>query len=510
MNHAPSSPFLSDTPASVSDAGGTGVDDALALELVDRLSWFVRLRWGAALALAVASVFGPVIGLPGLWPDLAVIAVVLVAYNTYCQRRLRRGISPDGFELRVSALLQIALDLTALLAVVHYTGDLTSPLLPFFGFHMAIGTILVSTEWMYLAAGVTSLTAFGLQVTGVWHVPALSVVGPAAPAPDAISAFALLAFVGFLFGIVYLTGSVSDRLKQRNHELRQTSAALEDRTVELQRLLGELADLERRKSHYMRISAHQLRSPLGTIRTSLDVLTSGLVDLASERGQRLMRGVAERVNGLLLIVNGLLDLAKVREGRLRAPWTRDVSLNQLLTDIIDALTPYSDECGVKVESDFMGRAVLEWGVPPDLVHAFENLVHNAIKYSVRDGVVSVRLKIIGDTAVIRVEDTGIGVPAEFREQLFLEFVRAPNARHHAPVGTGLGLALVREVAANHGGRAILEDRPGPGSTFRVDLPLRRTPPEVGHVLQTGDGVSYAADTGPAVAGRLPHPTLEKH
>ena len=498
MNNAPSSPFLSDTPA---PAPADAVDDVLAIELVDRLTWFVRLRWGAALTLALGSMLGPIIGLPRVWPDLAVLSVVLVAYNLFCQRRLRRMATPDAHSLRVSALMQIALDLMALLVVVHCTGDLASPLLPFFGFHMAIGTILVTTEWMYMAAGLISLTAFSLQVAGVWSIPTLAPAAAAVPATDVVSALALLAFVGFLFGIVYLTGSVSDRLKQRNQELREASKALEDRSHELQRLLGELADLERRKSHYMRISAHQLRSPLGTVRTSLDVLTSGLVDLASPRGQRLMRGAAERVDGLLLIVNGLLDLAKVREGRLRAPWTRDVNLNQLVADILDALTPYSDERGVKVETDFAGRAVLEWGVPPDLVHAFENLIHNAIKYSFPDGTVTVRLAIQGESAIVHVEDRGIGVPDAFREQLFLEFVRAPNARSHAPVGTGLGLALVREVAANHGGKATFEGGRGPGATFRVELPLHRTPPEVIQTLQTGDGAGYKVDTGPHHAGR---------
>jgi signal transduction histidine kinase len=501
VTSAPSSPFLSDTPEP--DSAAVDVDDGLSVELVDRLTWFVRLRWGAALALALGSLLGPVIGLPRLWPDLAILALVLVAYNQYCRMRLRHAARPDARNLRVSALMQIALDLMALLVVVHCTGDLASPLLPFFGFHMAIGTILVSTEWMYMAAGLISLTAFSLQVAGVWSIPTLAPAVAAVPATDVVSALALLAFVGFLFGIVYLTGSVSDRLKQRNQELREASKALEERSVELQRLLGELADLERRKSHYMRISAHQLRSPLGTVRTSLDVLTSGLVDLASARGQRLMRGAAERVDGLLLIVNGLLDLAKVREGRLRAPWTRDVNLNQLIADILDALTPYSDERGVVVETDFAGRAVLEWGVPPDLVHAFENLIHNAIKYSFRDGTVTVRLVIQGESVVVFVEDHGIGVPGEFRDQLFLEFVRAPNARHHAPVGTGLGLALVREVASNHGGRAVLDDTDGPGSIFRLELPLRRTPPEVTQTLQVGDAAGYKADTGLHLAKRTP-------
>ena len=81
-----------------------------------------------------------------------------------------------------------------------------------------------------------------------------------------------------LFGIVYLTDSVTSRFKQRNIELYETTEALSERTEELQRLLDEIAEVERRKSHYMRISAHQLRSPVGTIKASLQVLLDGYVE----------------------------------------------------------------------------------------------------------------------------------------------------------------------------------------------------------------------------------------
>jgi signal transduction histidine kinase len=144
--------------------------------------------------------------------------------------------------------------------------------------------------------------------------------------------------------------------------------------------------------------------------------------------------------------------------------------------------------------------VLDWAVPPDLVHALENLIHNAIKYSRPGGEVAIRVRIAGEHAVVQVEDQGIGVPLEFREQLFLEFVRAPNARAHAPEGTGLGLALVREVAAAHGGRVLLEDRPDPGATFRLEIPLRRPPPEAARPLQPGNVSSYRPET----TDRTPH------
>jgi signal transduction histidine kinase len=333
---------------------------------------------------------------------------------------------------------------------------------------MAIGTILLGSERMYFVAAGTSLSAVVLHL--------VESRAAAREGPELMAAVSLLALVAFLFGTVYLTASVSDRLKQQNYALRRTTAALRQRSAELQRLLAELEDLERRKSHYMRVSAHQLRSPLGTVRTSLDVLAEGYVDLSSDRGRRLLRGVAERVDGLLLLVNGLLDLAKVREGRQRAPWARQVNLNQLIADLFDSLAPYAEERGVRLTADVQAVAVLDWGVPPDLVHALENLIHNAIKYSRPGGEVVVRLATSGELAIVRVEDRGIGVPEGFREHLFLEFMRAPNARSHAVEGTGLGLAVVREVATGHGGHVCLE-RSGPGETvFRLELPLHGSPP----------------------------------
>jgi signal transduction histidine kinase len=91
--------------------------------------------------------------------------------------------------------------------------------------------------------------------------------------------------------------------------------------------------------------------------------------------------------------------------------------------------------------------------------------------------VTVELGADGELATLRVSDRGIGIPDEFLDQLFLEFVRAPNARAHAPEGTGLGLALVREVALAHGGQVRADRREGGGTVFTMQLPLHAAPPE---------------------------------
>jgi signal transduction histidine kinase len=488
-------PLPSDTPTLPNPATARPRSDAVPAELADRLAWFVRIRWGAVAGLLASSLVGPALGLTWMWPGLFILGLGVAVYNVVCWWCLgARRHGTVWISLRVSAMAQIALDLAALLVAVHYTGGLASPLLVFFGFHMAIGTILVATDTMYFVAGLTSLGALGLYILESSGVLGQHSLSSAFVTPEIASVLGLLSLVGYLFGIVYLTGSVTDRLKRRNLELRETTDALEQRTADLQRLLDELEELERRKSYYMRISAHQLRSPLATVRTALDVMNANFIDLASPRGRRLLHGVTERVNGLLQTVNDLLDLAKVREGRARAPWAPRVILNQLLADLFDALSPYAEERNVRLTPVIDGVVILDWGVPPDLVYAFENLMQNAIKYSLAGGEVTVRLSAMGDHAVLSVEDQGIGVPADFREQLFLEFVRAPNARQHAPEGTGLGLALVREVAVAHGGTVALDETDGPGTTFRLELPLHRVPPDWPGPLHGGYRAGYAGDT----------------
>jgi signal transduction histidine kinase len=236
----------------------------------------------------------------------------------------------------------------------------------------------------------------------------------------------------------------------------------------------------------MRISAHQLRSPLGTIQTSLRVLLDGIVDPASEGGRRLIAGASERVDDLLSIVNDLLELAKMREGRARAPWARQVFINQVLADIFDAIGPVAQDRDVKLTPDIDGVAVLQWGVPPDLVYVFENQIQNAIKYSHRGGEVTVRLRVEDRVATVEVADQGIGIPEELKDDVFLEFVRAPNAKKHDRSGTGLGLSVVREGVEMHGGTVTVASEAGVRTTFTVMLPLDHVPPEIADRAEPGN------------------------
>ncbi len=451
-----------------------------ASELHGRLLWFARLRWIAVATLAATAFLGPRFGWDGVWPGLAIIAGLVAIYNLVFLHKLRSYLvwdRPYG-NLRAVAIRHMLTDLVALLLVVHFTGGCHSPALPFVVFHMAIGTIMISSRMMFLLATVTCVGAVALFIMEGWvlkHRHPIGVHPGDFGLPCLLNAAVLVVLV---FGMVYLTHTVTSRFKTRSIQLHNTSEQLRQRKEELQSLLQEREESERRKSHYMRISAHQLRSPLGTIKTSLQVLVDRIVDPASDGGRRLIVGASERVDDLLDIVNDLLELAKMREGRARAPWARQVYINQVLADIFDAIGPQAQERDVELVADVEGVALLDWGVPPDLVYVFENLIGNAIKYSHEGGEVRATLRVQDQVATVEVSDQGIGIPPELLSDIFLEFVRAPNAKKHEAGGTGLGLSIVREGVEMHGGTVTVESEPGRGTRFTVTLPLNYVPPEV--------------------------------
>ena len=303
-----------------------------------------QIALGGGRGLALASVVGPFFSMPSTRPSLAVVALLVAAYNLVFVYILRFRLGPeqDYAALKVGGhsadgdwISQHSS------SPVHFTGGCASPVLPFVVFHMAIGTIMIETRTMYVLAFAVCGAAGSLFV--LEHLGILERYPTVAGGQSSLGSCALsmAMLVVLVFGVVYLTDSVTSRFKARNIELHRT-------TTELRRALDEQAQLERRKSHYMRISAHQLRSPLGTIKTSIQVLLDGYLDPGSAEGLRMLEGTASRVDSLLAIVNDLLELAKMREGRARAPWARNVSVNQILADIFDAVDPFAREANVEL------------------------------------------------------------------------------------------------------------------------------------------------------------------
>jgi two-component system sensor histidine kinase VicK len=173
---------------------------------------------------------------------------------------------------------------------------------------------------------------------------------------------------------------------------------------------------------------------------------------------------------MLSMINELLTLARSREQRRKGEF-KPVELSLLAGRIQRTFQEEARQKGLVFEMQVPETMPVIQGDGDMIEQALENLVSNAVKYTPGGGKVRVEFSAVADGSVkIQISDTGIGIPKAARAQLFSEFFRAENARAVDEHGTGLGLALVKEVVDQHGGRIIVESEEGLGTLFVVHFP----------------------------------------
>jgi signal transduction histidine kinase len=236
----------------------------------------------------------------------------------------------------------------------------------------------------------------------------------------------------------------------------------------LNTMLDRLSSAQASQRRFVADASHELRSPLSTIRTALDVSTQHPETMSAEE---LVPVIARETTRLRELVDDLLVLARTDDTTDR-PSRTEVDLDDIVRveaeRVRAGLSPDSKALEIEVRA---GPAKVH-GSEAQLRRAVRNLVDNASEYARRR--VRVASGVTGSLAVVEVSDDGHGVPAEDRDRVFERFVRLDGARQRDHGGTGLGLAIVAGIAARHGGRARYVERADtryPGAHFLIELPL---------------------------------------
>ena len=208
--------------------------------------------------------------------------------------------------------------------------------------------------------------------------------------------------------------------------------------------------------------AHDLRGPLTRLGNQLELLAAE--KQPSSEGLAMCAQQAER---LLATFNALLRIARVESGAYRSAFA-DLDLSQIVADICDLYQAAAEDHSMQLSSE-IAPSIRVFGDRELLAQVLTNLLDNAIKYSPDGGRIDVSLGTDGDRAVVTVADNGPGIPASERDRVFERFARLDQAR--SKPGNGLGLALVKAVAEQHGGSLQLSDNV-PGLIVRLRLPMR--------------------------------------
>jgi PAS domain S-box-containing protein len=235
-----------------------------------------------------------------------------------------------------------------------------------------------------------------------------------------------------------------------------------------QRRADELAELDRAKTVFFSNISHEFRTPLTLIMGPVGDLRAQFADGPAPVREEL--DVIHR-NGLRLgkLVNTLLDFSRIEAGRMEASY-EPVDLGAITAELASVFRSAIEKAGLTyvVDSPTLPEPVyLDRGMWEKVVL---NLLSNALKFTF-EGSIEVRLRAEDDTAVLTIADTGVGVPAEEMPRLFERFHRIANARSRSHEGSGIGLALVRELVALHGGTIDADSTVGAGTRFTIRLPF---------------------------------------
>ncbi len=487
--------------------------DTHTLELSERISWIIRLRWIAAAGVAATVSLAPRLFHVDLAQrNLYLVTAGLVVYNAALWAVARWVPRATEGPVLFFANLQISTDLVFLTALLHFSGGIENPFICYFVFHIVLASILLSRRATYLQAALAMSLLVAMAVSqAVGILPHYHLVGLGEQERYRLPVyvFGVLFAVGTMLSFVaFMATSITARLREREAQIVQLSTSLRERAADLQEAYGSLRRLEKEKSEYMLRVAHDIRSPLATVERMLAVISEGRTGQICGRTHQMLDRSRRRVRQLLDVARDLLALSRAREAHHRLQPQR-VELSTVLASVHGDLLQRAQSASVNLTIRTDPALPQVSGDSDSLGELLDNLISNAIKYTPPGGDVRVELRQEGGQIGIRISDSGIGIPVEERDLIFDDFYRASNAQKTGKEGTGLGLSIVRAIVEAHRGMVDVQSEVGSGSTFRVLLPTassgeEATPPEqqeVRNSAQTGRAVPSHPGMPQGKAGR---------
>jgi PAS domain S-box-containing protein len=225
--------------------------------------------------------------------------------------------------------------------------------------------------------------------------------------------------------------------------------------------------LDQVKSDLVATASHELKTPLTSVRLALHLLLEEAVGPLTPKQAELLLDARDNAERLLAMVNNLLDLARLEQGREHLQ-LRPEPPRALLQAAAETVRPRAEDKGVAVAVDAPDDLSLVAVDDQRLGHALGNLLDNALTYTERGGRITLSAAAEGDRVILAVADTGVGIPPEHLPHVFERFFRIPGRSQGS--GTGLGLAIVREIVTAQGGTITCTSQPGEGTVFRLSLP----------------------------------------
>ncbi|MBT3386983.1 MAG: response regulator [Desulfobacula sp.] len=252
------------------------------------------------------------------------------------------------------------------------------------------------------------------------------------------------------------------------YEIQKSNEELSKVTKELEESNKKLRELDKMKTRFFANVSHELRTPLTLILGPLEQLMQSWNEMDPVPTLRSMEANAHR---LLRQVNTILDFTKADAGKLTCHY-RDGNLGEILSELVRATIPYTEQKNIEMTISGTDK-IPDTEIDVEKVETIAaNLISNALKFTSDNGKISICTGQDKEFIWFEVQDTGMGIPEDKLDLIFERFLQVEDKHSRKNEGTGLGLAMVRELSLLHGGKINVRSKIGKGSTFRVELPMK--------------------------------------
>jgi signal transduction histidine kinase len=251
-----------------------------------------------------------------------------------------------------------------------------------------------------------------------------------------------------------MASSISVRLRNREKSLKEANDLLEEK--------------DRIKSEYVLRVTHDIKEHISAIQSCIAPVAEGIVGELNPKQKDLIKRADERAGKLIFFIKALLEITRIKLSKDIE--MKEFSLTKTIENAIMLIDAKARAKGLLIESHVESSIGLIKGAQIHIEETIANLLANSVKYTLKNGKIRISAEDRGDSALIQISDTGIGIPKDEILNVFDEFYRARNAKEIERDGTGLGLSMAKQVVERHHGKIWVESEEGKGSAFSIILP----------------------------------------
>jgi signal transduction histidine kinase len=253
--------------------------------------------------------------------------------------------------------------------------------------------------------------------------------------------------------------------------LQTSHMALSKKVDELKEVNDKLKKIDQMKSDFITIAAHQLRTPLTGIKWSLTAIVNGDMGPVQKNQKEYLNGAISSNQRMIDTVNDILKMEDIQTGQSYIK-TTEVNLADLLNSVLFDIYPQAANKKININLDIDKDTPPSVNIDKESIRTvLQNLLENSILYTNEKGKIEVKISQNEDKVLISIHDNGIGIPENEKKNIFTKFFRATNAIKQYANGNGLGLAIIKNIIQQHGGKIDFESEEGKGTTFNILLPI---------------------------------------